>query len=37
MFLDFFLLLKNDGLPVTIKEYLTLLEALDRDVVEYNV
>lgn len=37
MFLDFFLLLKNDGLPVTIKEYLTLLEALDKDVVAYNV
>lgn len=37
MFLDFFLLLKNDGLPVTIREYLTLLEALDRDVVEHSV
>jgi hypothetical protein len=37
MFLDFFLLLKNDGLPVTFKEYLTLLDALDRDVVAYNV
>ncbi len=37
MFLDFFLLLKNDGLPVTFKEYLTLLQALDRDVVAYNV
>lgn len=36
MFLDFFLLLKNDGLPVTIKEYLTLLEALDKDVVRYS-
>lgn len=36
MFLDFFLLLKNDGLPVTIKEYLTLLEALDKDVVQYS-
>ncbi len=37
MFLDFFLLLKNDGIPVTIKEYLTFLEALDREVVEYRV
>ena len=37
MFLDFFLLLKNDGLPVTIKEYLTLLEALDKEVVAYSV
>ena len=36
MFLDFFLLLKNDGLPVTIKEYLTLLEALDKDVISYS-
>jgi uncharacterized protein with von Willebrand factor type A (vWA) domain len=37
MFLDFFLLLKNDGLPVTINEYLTLLEALDSEIVKYNV
>ncbi len=37
MFLDFFLLLKNDGLPVTIKEYLTLLEALDNNIVDYSV
>ncbi len=37
MFLDFFLLLKNDGIPVTIKEYLTLLEALDKDVIRYRV
>ena len=37
MFLDFFLLLKNDGIPVTIREYLTFLEALDKDVVEYSV
>ena len=37
MFLDFFLLLKNDGIPVTIKEYLTLLEALDKDVIDCSV
>jgi uncharacterized protein with von Willebrand factor type A (vWA) domain len=37
MFLDFFLLLKSDGLPVTINEYLTLLEALDSEIVDYNV
>jgi Uncharacterized protein conserved in bacteria len=37
MFLDFFLLLKNDGLPVTMKEYLTLLEALDKEVIAYSV
>ncbi len=33
MFLDFFLLLKNDGFPVTIKEYLVLLQALDQGVI----
>ena len=37
MFLDFFLLLKNDGIPVTIKEYLILLEALDEGIAEYSV
>lgn len=37
MFLDFFLLLKNDGIPVTLKEYLVFLEALDNDVVGYDV
>lgn len=36
MFLDFFLLLKNDGFPVTLKEYLAFLEALDRDVIGYD-
>ena len=33
MFLDFFLMLKNDGFPVTLKEYLVFLEALDREVI----
>ena len=37
MFLDFFLLLKNDGIPVTIREYLTFLEALDQGIAEYSV
>lgn len=37
MFLDFFLLLKHDGIPVTIREYLTFLEALDEGIAEYNV
>lgn len=37
MFLDFFLLLREEGLPVTITEYLHLLEALNEKVVEYNV
>lgn len=37
MFLDFFLLLKNQGIPVTIKEYLNLLEGLDKKVIERDV
>ena len=37
MFLDFFLLLKNNKIPVSIKEYLTLLEALDKEVIQYNI
>src|SRR5580704_11651590 len=37
MFLDFFLLLKKDGLPVSLHEYLTFLEALDRGLAEYNI
>ncbi|RMG61101.1 MAG: VWA domain-containing protein, partial [Bacteroidetes bacterium] len=32
MFIHFFLRLRQHGLPVSIKEYLHLLEALDRDV-----
>lgn len=37
MFLDFFLLLKKEGLPVSIKEYLDLLEALDKKVIAYSL
>lgn len=37
MFLDFFLLLKQYGLPVTIGEYLTLLEALEKGLAAYKV
>ena len=37
MFLNFFYLLKQHGLPVSLNEYLTLLEALDKEVVKYNV
>jgi len=37
MFLDFFLLLKEKGIPVTLREYLDLLAALDANVAEYNV
>lgn len=37
MFLDFFLLLKNRGIPVSITEYLNLLEALKRRVIQTDV
>lgn len=37
MFLDFFLLLKNRGLPVSLMEYLNLLEALDKGVISRNI
>ena len=37
MFLDFFLLLKNRGLPVSIREYLTLLEGLDKGVIDRTI
>ncbi|MGI9559001.1 MAG: vWA domain-containing protein [Thermodesulfobacteriota bacterium] len=37
MFLDFFLYLRHAGLPVTIKEYLTLLDVLDSGMVERGV
>ena len=33
MLIDFFLKLKSHRLPVSIKEYLTLLEAMDRGVI----
>jgi len=36
MFLDFFLLLKEEGLPVSISEYLNLLEALNKRVTAFN-
>ncbi len=37
MFLDFFLLLKNQGVPVSLKEYLDLLEGLQKGVISRNV
>lgn len=37
MFLDFFLLLKKEGLPVSIGEYLDLLSALNKKVVAYSL
>ncbi|MFT7612111.1 MAG: hypothetical protein ACI9J3_001060 [Parvicellaceae bacterium] len=37
MFLDFFLILKNQGVKVTLKEYLDLLQALNQGVISQNV
>ncbi len=37
MFLPFFLKLKEAKIPVTLREYLTLLEALQKDLVTYDV
>ena len=37
MLIDFFLKLKSDKLPVSIKEYLTLLEAMDKNVIEPSI
>lgn len=37
MFMDFFLYLRHSGMPVSIKEYLTLLDALDTGIVERGV
>src|SRR6266446_5512257 len=37
MLIDFFLKLKSHKLPVSIKEYLTLLEAMDRKVIGQSV
>lgn len=37
MFLDFFLLLKHNGLPVSLTEYLTLLEALQTRVIDKSI
>ncbi len=37
MFLPFFLQLKQAKIPVTLREYLTLLEAMEKDLVTYDV
>ena len=37
MFIDFFLLLKNNKIPVSIKEYFDLLEALNQEIASYNI
>ncbi len=36
MFLDFFLLLKQHALPVTVGEYLSLLEGLKRQIIDFD-
>lgn len=37
MFVPFFLQLKHANIPVSLREYLTLLEAMDQDLVTYDV
>ena len=37
MFVNFFLELRQAKLPVSIKEYLSLMDAMDKGVAEYSV
>ena len=37
MFVDFFLSLKKAKVPVTLREYLMLLEGMEKGVADYNV
>ncbi|MDA0704740.1 MAG: VWA domain-containing protein, partial [Proteobacteria bacterium] len=37
MFADFFLELRKAKVPVSLREYLTLMEAMDRGLAEYSV
>ncbi|MEC7721933.1 MAG: VWA domain-containing protein, partial [Pseudomonadota bacterium] len=37
MFVDFYHDLKSNGVPVSLREYLSLLEALDRDVINRDI
>ena len=37
MFVEFFLALKEARIPVTLREFLVLLEAMERKVVSFNV
>src|ERR1700679_343410 len=37
MFMNFFTELRQAKVPVTLKEYLMLMEALDRDVIDHSV
>ena len=37
MFVEFFLALKETRIPVTLREFLVLLEAMERKVLTFNV
>ncbi|MGY9015692.1 MAG: VWA domain-containing protein, partial [Rhodospirillales bacterium] len=37
MFVDFFLELRNASIPVSLREYLTLMEAMDKGIAEYSI
>lgn len=37
MFINFFLELRKAKVPATLREYLTLIEAMDKNVAEYRV
>ena len=37
MFLDFFLKLKNNKIPVSLNEYLTFLDALSLNLIQYDI
>ena len=37
MFIDFFCKLKDSNIPVTVKEYLTFIEGLDKKIAEFDV
>jgi len=37
MFLDFFYSLKSSGLPVSLHEYLTLMQGLDEELSSNNI
>jgi uncharacterized protein len=36
MFLDFFFLLKNNGIPVSMHEYLALMDAMKKNVAQHS-
>src|SRR3546814_9222299 len=37
MFVDFFMALREAGVPVSLKEYLTLMEAMQKGVADHSV